>query len=117
MPFIAAAGELKTKPTQHSVKELQSVGIRPDIVLCRTEEHIPDDQKDKIALFCNIIVVSNNSYNYIRAGNYNFKLLLPFLIGSIPLAFIGGTLSISKEIFEILLLLFRQLLFLGSKNC
>tara|TARA_Y100000992_G_scaffold279077_1_gene225095 strand:- start:1349 stop:2095 length:747 start_codon:yes stop_codon:yes gene_type:complete len=58
-----------------------------------------------IALFCNIIVVSNNSYNYIRAGNYNFKLLLPFLIGSIPLAFIGGTLSISKEIFEILLFL------------
>ena len=54
VPFIAAAGELKTKPTQHSVKELQSVGIRPDIVLCRTEEHIPDDQKDKIALFCNI---------------------------------------------------------------
>ena len=58
-----------------------------------------------IALFCNIIVVANNSYNYIRAGNYNFKLLLPFLIGSIPLAFIGGTLSISKEIFEILLFL------------
>ena len=54
VPFIAAAGELKTKPTQHSVKELQSVGIRPDVVLCRTEEHIPDDQKDKIALFCNI---------------------------------------------------------------
>ncbi len=54
VPFISAAGELKTKPTQHSVKELQSVGIRPDVVLCRTEEHIPDDQKDKIALFCNI---------------------------------------------------------------
>jgi len=54
VPFIAAAGELKTKPTQHSVKELQSVGIRPDIVLCRTEAQIPDDQKDKIALFCNI---------------------------------------------------------------
>jgi len=54
VPFIAAAGELKTKPTQHSVKELQSVGIRPDIVLCRTEAQIPDEQKDKIALFCNI---------------------------------------------------------------
>ncbi len=54
VPFIAAAGELKTKPTQHSVKELQSVGIRPDIVLCRTEATIPDEQRNKIALFCNI---------------------------------------------------------------
>ena len=54
VPFIAAAGELKTKPTQHSVKELQSVGIRPDIVLCRTEAPIPEEQRSKIALFCNI---------------------------------------------------------------
>ena len=58
-----------------------------------------------IALICNIIVVSGNSFNYIRAGNHNFKLLLPFLIGSIPLAFIGGTLIIEKETFEILLFL------------
>ena len=58
-----------------------------------------------IALFCNIIVVTGNSINYIRAGNHNFKLLLPFLIGSIPLAFFGGTLIINKEIFEILLFL------------
>jgi len=58
-----------------------------------------------IALFCNIIVVTGNSINYVRAGNHNFKLLLPFLIGSIPLAFIGGTLTINKEIFEILLFL------------
>ena len=56
-----------------------------------------------IALLCNIIVVSGNSFNYIRAGNHNFKLLMPFLLGSIPLAFIGGTLIIEKEIFEILL--------------
>ena len=56
-----------------------------------------------IALMCNIIVVSGNSFNYIRAGNLNFKLLLPFLIGSVPLAFFGGTLKIEKEIFEILL--------------
>ena len=56
-----------------------------------------------IALICNIIVVSNNSFNYIRAGNYNLKLLIPFLIGSIPLSFIGGTLIIKKEIFESLL--------------
>ena len=56
-----------------------------------------------IALFCNIIVVTGNSVNYIKAGNHNFSLLLPFLIGSIPSAFIGGTLIIEKEIFEILL--------------
>ena len=56
-----------------------------------------------IALLCNIIVVSGNSYNYVRAGNYNYKLLTPFLIGSIPFAFFGGTLKIDKEIFEILL--------------
>ncbi len=56
-----------------------------------------------IALLCNIIVVSGNSFNYIRAGNHNVKLLIPFLIGSIPSAFIGGTLLIDKQIFEILL--------------
>ena len=58
-----------------------------------------------VALFCNIIVVTGNSINYVRAGNHNFRLLIPFLIGSIPLAFIGGTLIIKKEIFEILLFL------------
>ena len=58
-----------------------------------------------IALFCNIIVVTGNSINYVRAGNHNFKLLIPFLIGSIPFAFIGGTLIVKKEIFEILLFL------------
>ena len=56
-----------------------------------------------IALCCNIIVVSGNCFNYIRAGSINFKLLTPYLISSIPLAFIGGTLSISKSFFEILL--------------
>ena len=54
LPYIAAAGELKTKPTQHSVKELQSVGIQPDILLCRTEHPLPDEQRGKIGLFCNI---------------------------------------------------------------
>ena len=47
-----------------------------------------------IALSCNIIVVSGNCFNYIRTGNLNFKLLLPYLIGSVPLAFLGGTLTI-----------------------
>ena len=56
-----------------------------------------------IALFCNIIVVSGNCINYIKAGNINLKILTPFLISSVPLAFIGGSLSIDKEIFEILL--------------
>ena len=58
-----------------------------------------------IALSCNIIVVSGNCFNYIRAGNLNLKLLTPYLIGSIPLAFIGGSLPIEKKIFEILLFL------------
>ena len=54
LPYIAVAGELKTKPTQHSVKELQSVGIQPDILLCRTETDIPQEQREKIGLFCNV---------------------------------------------------------------
>ena len=58
-----------------------------------------------IALSCNIVVVSGNCINYFRAGNLNFKLLIPYLIGSIPLAFIGGALPIEKKVFEILLFL------------
>ena len=58
-----------------------------------------------IALSCNIIVVSGNCFNYIRTGNLNLKLLIPYLIGSIPLAFIGGSLPIEKRFFEILLFL------------
>jgi CTP synthase len=54
VPFIAAAGELKTKPTQHSVKEMLGIGIQPDVLLCRSERHIPAELKKKIALFCNV---------------------------------------------------------------
>ncbi len=54
VPFIAAAGELKTKPTQHSVKEMLGIGIQPDILLCRSDRHIPSELKKKIALFCNV---------------------------------------------------------------
>jgi CTP synthase len=54
VPYIAAAGELKTKPTQHSVKELLSIGIQPDILLCRTDRYLSHDLKSKIALFCNV---------------------------------------------------------------
>jgi len=55
-----------------------------------------------IALFCNIIVVSGNCFNYIKAGNINLKILTPYLISSVPLAFVGGSLSIDKDFFEIL---------------
>ncbi|MGY0558382.1 CTP synthase [Lysobacter sp. A421] len=54
VPFIAAAGELKTKPTQHSVKELRSIGIQPDILVCRSEQPLPDNERRKIALFTNV---------------------------------------------------------------
>ncbi len=53
-----------------------------------------------IALFCNIIVVSGNSINYIRSGNLKFKLLIPYLVGSIPFAFIGASISVEKDLFE-----------------
>src|SRR3982751_6651417 len=54
LPFSKTAGEMKTKPTQHSVKELRSIGIQPDILLCRCEQPIPPDEKRKIGLFCNV---------------------------------------------------------------
>ncbi|MDW3182275.1 MULTISPECIES: CTP synthase [unclassified Roseobacter] len=54
LPYLAASGELKTKPTQHSVKELQSIGIAPDILVCRSEHPIPEKEREKIALFCNV---------------------------------------------------------------
>jgi CTP synthase len=54
LPYLAASGELKTKPTQHSVKELQSIGLAPDVLVCRSEHPIPDREREKIALFCNV---------------------------------------------------------------
>ena len=54
MPFIPSAGEMKTKPTQHSVKELRSIGIQPDVLMCRCDRPIPKDERRKIALFCNV---------------------------------------------------------------
>ncbi len=54
LPYITASGELKTKPTQHSVKELRSIGIAPDILVCRSEHPIPDKEREKLALFCNV---------------------------------------------------------------
>lgn len=79
-----------------------------------------------VALFCNILVVSGNSINYVKAGNFSLKLLIPFLVGSIPFAFIGGSISIEKELFEFilffvlmiagLLLLFQNKLFNQKNN-
>ncbi len=54
VPFIAAAGEIKTKPTQHSVKELREIGIQPDLLICRMDRPMPEEEKKKIALFCNV---------------------------------------------------------------
>tara|TARA_B100000795_G_scaffold210629_1_gene164176 strand:+ start:204 stop:1835 length:1632 start_codon:yes stop_codon:yes gene_type:complete len=54
VPYVSASGELKTKPTQHSVKELRSIGIQPDIIICRAERDIPKEEKRKISLFCNV---------------------------------------------------------------
>lgn len=55
LPYIPTAGELKTKPTQHSVKELREIGIQPDILLCRADRPVPEDERRKIALFCNVM--------------------------------------------------------------
>ncbi len=54
LPYISATEEVKTKPTQHSVKELRSIGIQPDVIICRSDHPVPDDQRNKIALFCNV---------------------------------------------------------------
>ena len=54
VPYLKAAGESKTKPTQHSVGELRKIGIQPDVLICRTERELPKDEAEKIALFCNV---------------------------------------------------------------
>ncbi|NEZ47411.1 CTP synthase [Clostridium niameyense] len=75
VPYLGAAGELKTKPTQHSVKELRSIGIQPDIIVCRSEKNIPEDLKKKIGLFCN--VESEDVIQNLNASNlYEVPLML-----------------------------------------
>src|SRR6056300_947016 len=69
-----------------------------------------------LALCCNIIVVSGNSINYVRSGNLNLNLLVPYLIGSIPFAFFGASISISKELFEIILFMAGILLLIKNKS-
>ena len=58
VPFLKSSDEIKTKPTQHSVKELRSIGIQPDIVICRSQQSIPLDQRRKISLFCNVDIAN-----------------------------------------------------------
>jgi CTP synthase len=75
VPYIGTAGQLKTKPTQHSVKELQQIGIQPDVLLCRTDRPLPDDVKAKIALFCNIdksAVITAQDVDHIYEVTLNF---------------------------------------------
>lgn len=70
VPYLAASDELKSKPTQHSVKEMLSLGIHPDIIVCRTEHQLTDDIKNKIALFCNVdkeCVIENNNCDILYA--------------------------------------------------
>lgn len=75
VPFLGKAGELKTKPTQHSVKELRSIGIQPDIIVCRTEKKLSNEIKQKIGLFCN--VPKENVIQNVDANNlYEIPLLL-----------------------------------------
>jgi len=75
LPYIYGSNEIKTKPTQHSVKELQSLGIKPDIVVCRTESPITENIREKIALFCN--VRKNSVIQNLTAGNlYEIPLML-----------------------------------------
>lgn len=74
LPYLSAAGELKTKPTQHSVQALQTLGLRPDILLCRSEHEIPDEAKRKLALFCNV-----NFENVIRANDAKSIYEIPLI--------------------------------------
>ena len=75
LPHIFGTNELKSKPTQHSVKELQSIGIKPDILVCRTELPIPNSMKEKIAMFCNV-----RSENVIENNNANILYEVPLLL-------------------------------------
>ena len=75
VPYINASGELKTKPTQHSVKELRSLGIGPDVLVCRSDQELPKDEKKKIALFCSVAIESVISMHDVDTV-YSVPLLL-----------------------------------------
>jgi len=74
LPYISGSNELKSKPTQHSVKELQSLGIKPDILVCRTEQDIPDNIREKLSLFCNVrktSVIQNKTADWFICSSFN----------------------------------------------
>lgn len=75
VPFLKVSGELKTKPTQHSVKELRSLGLQPDCLICRLEEEIPNEEKKKIALFCSV-----NPRNVISMHDVKTVYSIPLLL-------------------------------------
>ena len=77
VPYISVAGELKTKPTQHSVKELRAIGIQPDIIICRSEVELPQDVKSKIAMFCNV-----KPENVISAYDVDYIYKIPLILKS-----------------------------------
>ena len=78
VPYIKAAGEMKTKPTQHSVKELRSLGIQPNVIVVRTEMPITQDMKDKLALFCDIdqeaVIECQDADHLISDSTMRYKL-------------------------------------------
>ena len=84
LPFIKTAGEMKTKPTQHSVKELRSIGIQPDILLCRCGPPIPTDERRKIGLFCNVRAERRSSRRWTCAQHLRRAARLSRARGSTP---------------------------------
>ncbi len=107
VPYIPSAGELKTKPTQHSVKELRSIGIQPDILLCRADRPIPLDERAKIALFCNVrpgrviqALDAGSIYDvpeqYHREG-FDLEVLKAFGINDAPPPDLSGWREISRR--------------------
>jgi CTP synthase len=79
VPFIKTAGEIKTKPTQHSVKELRTIGIQPDILICRSDSRIPSAERHKISLFTNVPEKSDTFIlNNLRINVFNFYSMTRF---------------------------------------
>jgi CTP synthase len=108
LPFITGAGELKTKPTQHSVKELRSIGIQPDILLCRTDRPIPREERRKLGLFCNVresaVIEARDADNIYavpeayHAAGLDREVLAAFGIESAPLPDLGVWRLINERI-------------------
>ena len=88
MPFIPSAGELKTKPTQHSVRELRAIGIQPDVLLCRTDREIPVSERRKLALFCNVresaVIEARDVDNIYAVPEAYHAVILPETLPEFP---------------------------------